>query len=385
LSRFLEKAKSLQPELTTLRRALHAIPEVGKHLPNTAAFLMEKLKEMGYAPKEISPFGIVAEAGKGTPVFLLRADMDALPVREESGLPFASQNGCAHVCGHDLHMAMLLGAAKLLKENEENLKGTVRFMFQPDEEGMSGAADMIAAGVLEQVEAALALHVMPGLPTGVIAAALGPVMASQDRFRLEVTGKGGHGAKPEQTIDPINAAAHVYLAWQEILAREVKSSQPVVITVGSFHAGHAANVIPETAVLEGTIRTFDKETKHFVKQRLEEIAHATARAFRAKSKLDFYGEIPAVVNEEGLTRELISHIQEAGLHVVPWEKDTVSEDFSFISQRVPAALFFLGTGETEDQAGLHHPRVTFDENVLRFGAAALAQCAERWLAKQAKG
>ncbi len=379
---YLEKAKGILPELVGFRRTLHAMPEVGKDLPETAAFLERKLAEMGYAPKRLTPCGIVAEAGRG-PVFLLRADMDALPVKEESGLPFASENGCAHVCGHDLHMAMLLGAAKLLKEKEETLTGTVRFMFQPDEEGMSGALDMIAAGVLEQAEGALALHVMPNLPCGAVAASAGPVMASQDRFRLIVTGKGGHGARPEETFDPINAAAHVYLAWQEILAREVRSTDPAVVTVGSFHAGRAANVIPETAVLEGTVRTFQKATKEFVKRRLSEIAEATAAAFRAKADLTFYGDIPAVVNDPGLTDLLVKRLKAAGIEVIPWEKDTISEDFSYITERVPAAMFFLGTGETENGAGLHHPKVRFDENALAFGAAALAEAAEGWLAVRA--
>ena len=257
----LAEARAMQAELTDDRRTLHREPEVGRSLPKTVAYVKNVLTGLGYEPKELGG-GVVAtltgqDSGR---CLLLRADMDALPQREETDLPFRAENGAMHACGHDLHAAMLLGAARLLMAHRQQLNGTVKLVFQPDEEGFTGAKGMLAAGVLKDPapQAGLALHVHSGTPTGVVLCGRGSFMAGCTLFRVRCTGVACHGAMPETGVDPINIAAHVYLALQALVSREVAAKSPAVVTVGHFQAGSAPNIIPQEAVLEGTIRTFDQ-------------------------------------------------------------------------------------------------------------------------------
>ena len=261
--KILEQAKRLWNDIRTDRRELHKNPEVGVCLPHTKEYVKGRLREMGYEPREICESGIVASvSGKKTDrCIMLRADMDALKVTELAELDFRSENGCMHACGHDMHTAMLLGAARLLMENKDELGGTVKLVFQPDEEGFTGAKAMLEAGVLDapSPQAGLAFHVHSGTPSGMLLCGRGTFMAGCTIFRITVKGVGCHGAMPETGVDPINIAAHIYTALQEIVAREVAAKRPAVVTVGKFIGGSVANVIPGEAVLEGTIRTFDRE------------------------------------------------------------------------------------------------------------------------------
>ena len=257
---FWKRAQELKDEITQNRRRIHQNAEVGLNLPNTKAFVTEKLREYGLKPTECG-HGVTATLGKPGKTLLLRADMDALKVKEKTDLPFRSENGSMHACGHDMHAAMLLGAARLLKAHQSELKGTVKLVFQPDEEGFTGAKAMLKAGVLEAPEpqAAMALHVNSGTPSGLVLCGKGTFMAGCTLFRITVKGVGCHGAMPETGVDPINIAAHIYLALQEITARELPAKTPAIVTMGKFSAGHAPNIIPQEAVIEGTIRTFDRD------------------------------------------------------------------------------------------------------------------------------
>ena len=391
MERFLQEAQEMEQELIALRRELHVRAEVADRLPQTVAFVTQRLRELGYEPREICQGGIVAVAGGKKPgkTFLLRADMDALPVKEESGLPFACHNGSAHVCGHDLHTAMLLGAAGLLKRREEELPGTVKLMFQPDEEWLTGGRNMIAAGVLEhpEVDAAMALHVFPGaLPAGTLACSNGFVMASSDRFRITVTGRGGHGAMPHNAVDPITAGAHLCCSLPAIPALEVDAREPLILTVTSFHTGSAPNIVPETAVLEGSMRACSPEVRAYGKRRLQEMARCTAEQFRCGCEVAFTGGTAPAINDAALAEELSGYAREVMERVVPFEGVMSSDDFSLICERVPGAYFILGAGGEDPVyrgGALHKPDVRFNENALRYGAALLAHCAYKWLAHHA--
>ena len=271
---FLERAMELKEELTANRRWLHQHPELDLETKETTAFVTEKLREMGCNPVPVSPNGVLVTLGPSTgKTFLLRADMDALPIQEESGLPFASStDGKAHCCGHDLHTAMLLGAAKLLKERESELTGTVKLLFQPGEENMKGAKAMIRQGILESphVDAAMAIHVNSVVPTGKLLVFTGPACASSDLFTIKIKGRGGHGSTPNKTIDPLNVAAHILISLQELQARELKAGETGVLTIGSIQGGDTFNVIPSEAVMKGTIRTYSSEVQELLIRRMKE-------------------------------------------------------------------------------------------------------------------
>ena len=271
------------------RRTIHRCPEVGQDLPRTAAYIAGELKKLGYQTQALGGGLVAAITGKDTGrCVLLRADMDALAGREQSGLDFQSENGAMHACGHDMHTAMLLGAAALLRKYQAQLNGTVKLVFQPDEEGFTGAKAMLKAGVLEapRPQAAIALHVNSGTPSGMVLCGRGTFMAGCTLFRVTVTGKGCHGAMPETGVDPINIAAHIYLALQELVSREVPAKSPAVVTVGRFQAGQLPNVIPDRAVLEGTIRTFDRELSEQLMERIRQVAESVAAAFRGSALVE---------------------------------------------------------------------------------------------------
>ena len=382
----LRRAREEQDAMLRDRRTLHREPEVGAHLPRTCAYVRQRLTEMGYEPKEICDSGLVAEiTGEDTGrCFLLRADMDALRVTERTGLDFQSQNGAMHACGHDLHTAMLLGAARLLREYQSQLKGTVKLVFQPDEEGFTGAKTMLAAGVLQAPtpKAALALHVHSGTPTGLVLCGRGTFMAGCTLFRVTVTGTGCHGAMPETGVDPLNIAAHIYLALQALPAREISAKDPAVITVGRFAGGDAPNIIPQTAVLEGTIRTFDQALTDRIFTRIGEISAATAAAFRGQARVEELASAPPLVNDPALMDTV------AGFAGALFGKDRVytldeggmgSEDFAAYTHRLPCAYLLLGAGQAEEDPAygkpMHNAAVVFNEAVLPRGAALLAYAA----------
>ena len=383
----MKRANELKEELIQIRRHLHSIPEIKTDLPLTTKYVKEKLIEIGLDPKEITKSGLVATIGGKKPggTILLRADMDALDMREESGLDFASKTQYAHTCGHDLHTTILLGAAKMLKEREDEIEGTVKLMFQPGEEYFIGAKAMIDAGVLEnpKVDAALGMHVMLNDPVGSIGYQHGYTLSSVDGFKITIKGKGCHGAMPEKGIDPINAGVHVYLALQELISREISAFDNAIITLGQFAAGTVANIIPDTCVLQGTMRTYGKELRKYLFNRMQEVIDLTCKTYRASFEYEVLSEVPSLYTNPELLDEMLGYIDEMeeDFTLIKDSKGTPTDDFAFITERVPSAHFQFGC-KVQDERGAfpqHHPKVVFDENVLPIGAAVIAQCAFNWL------
>lgn len=384
---FLDEAKELKDTLIKWRRDLHQIPEIGINLPQTVKYVTERLSEMNISYKVHKDISCVeAVIGTGSPCFLLRSDMDALQVVEEADVTFKSENGCMHGCGHDLHAAILLGAAKILKNHEAKLKGTVKLLFQSGEEVFQGAKGAIEAGVLENpnVNAAFAAHVIAAMPIGVVMTGK-QAMSSVYGFKIILIGKGGHGSMPEDTIDPINAAVQVYLALQSLIAREIGGTEEAVLTIGQLHAGDVANVIPERAVLQGTLRTFKKEVRERLIARIHEIVPAIAAAYRCKTEITVLSDCPSVITDDVVTThvEETIHAMLPEYHIMGGMQGMGSEDFAEITDKVPGTYFMLGAG-VHDQSkwvGQHNPKVVFNEEVLQVGAAVYAQVAMNWLEK----
>lgn len=398
----LEEAIQLKETLILDRRYLHSHAETGFDLKNTCAYVKAALTDMGYEPKEYGKAGLVVLAGgkKEGKVFLIRADMDALPIREEAEVDFRSDNGNMHACGHDMHTSMLLGAAKLLKAHEDEIAGTVKLMFQPAEEIFEGSRDMIEDGLLKNpdVDAALMIHVMAGMPFeagAVIVSSPGVSAPAADYFEIKVQGKGCHGSMPNAGVDPLNAAAHILIALQEIHSRELAMDDRAVLTVGTMHAGTAANAIPDLAVMGGSIRTFDEDTRSFIKERIEQIAEGIATSFRAEAKVIWGSGCPTLVNDPDLSACAKKYVAEllgerrafsvADLNVAGGRqkssKAAGSEDFAYVSQEVPSIMLALAAGQPEKgyRYPQHHPMVKFDEDALVNGSAAYAYAATRWL------
>ena len=382
---FRAEAAQLQPQLVTWHRQLHQIPETGIHLPQTVAYICRQLEEMGIPYRCHGDISCIeATFGSGGKCFLLRSDIDGLPMAEEADVPYRSTNGCMHSCGHDLHGTILLGAAKLLKAHEAQLPGTVKLLFQSGEEVFLGAKSAIAAGVLEspKVDAALAMHVIAMMPIGVIMTGK-EAMSSVDGFRITLTGHGGHGSMPETCIDPINAAVQVYLALQSLIARETAGSEEAVLTVGQLTAGDAPNIIPERAVLQGTLRTFGKDLRTRLVQRIQEISAGVAAAYRCKMDYESLFSCASVVTDDAVTGSVRDSIRTAApqLTVLGGAHGMASEDFAEITQLVPAAYFMIGAGPDDEskRLGQHNPKLEFNEDVLHMGAAIYAQAALDWL------
>ena len=385
---YLKRADELYEETVANRRWLHQNPEISMDLPNTSAFIWEKLTEMGYAPKRCGGNGIVSTVGKaGGKTILLRSDMDALPMGEESGLPFASTCSAAHTCGHDCNAAQLLTAAKLLKENENALSGMVKLVFQPGEETFLGAKAMIADGLLEdpKPDAALSFHVTSGQtpPSVFIYNATGTMMNSVDGFRIRVQGKGAHGAYPERSVDPIDIAVHIYLALESIVAREITSTQASVMTVGLFKAGDAYNIIPETAELQGSIRSESPEQRELLVRRMKEVAGIVAETYHGTAQVEMIAEVPPLICDPDVTKKFVGYMKELdvpGQAAFPDIKATASDDFACVLEQIPGAYIYLSAGFPDRPATQQHsPDVLFNEEVLRFGPAYFAHCATRWL------
>lgn len=385
---YYERALELKDETIANRRHIHKNAETGLDLPKTKAYVMEKLTEYGLEPKDCG-YGVTATLGKGGKVLLLRADMDALPMPEESGEEFACPTGKeAHTCGHDFHAAMLLTAAKMLKEKEDTLKGTIKFMFQPAEETFEGSKNMIENGILENppVDAALAYHVSPGkMPIGLFMYNdKDTMMYSVDGFKITIHGKGSHGAYPHVGVDPINIGVHIHLALQELIARESDPTHSCVLTIGQFAGGTAANIIPETAVLQGTIRTNKPEARELLVRRMKEVAEKTAAVYNGTVDIEMISEVPPLICNPKLTDEVVGYMQELGipgLTPYPGISASASEDFAVIAEKVPSTFMYLSAGYLDErgQYPAHHPKAQFNEDVCPIGAACLAHCASQWL------
>ena len=396
MEKFIAEAKALQNELVAWRRYIHQNPETDMDVQNTAAFVKSKLEEMGYEASYLAGTGVTAIAGgkKSGKCFLLRADMDALPIVEETDVEFKSTNGNMHACGHDFHTTMLLGAAKLLKAHEDEIDGCVKLMFQPGEESLKGAHAMVEAGILEnpKVDAAAMFHVAAGtpLPTGFIIVPDGGIFsAASDWFEISIEGKGGHGAMPEVTVDPLNVMAHIHLALQAINSREISAADSAVVTVGMMAGGTTSNVIPDTAKMQGTIRTFDEDVRNFVCGRIKDITENTAKTFRAKAEAKIIVGCPSVVCDGTVAddvRESLSAVfgmEVFSSSIIGMQRNNGSEDFSYVTQKIPSVMMMLSAGSCDDgfDYPLHHPKAKFDEDALAQGAAAYTVAALGWLAK----
>ncbi|MBE3068055.1 MAG: amidohydrolase [Chloroflexi bacterium] len=380
---FISEAQALFEYTQSMRRDFHAHPELGFQEVRTAGIVAKELTALGLEVHTgVGGTGVVAllEGAKPGPVVLVRADMDALPIREETGAPYSSQNpGVMHACGHDGHTAVLLTVAKMLHAHRNQLSGTVKFMFQPAEEGMGGAEKMIEDGVLEnpKVDVALALHVWNEKPVGWVGIAGGPAMAGAEIFKIKVRGKGGHGAVPHLAVDPILAAAQVVSALQGIVARNIAPLHTAVVSVCTIHGGETFNVIPPTVEMTGTIRTFEPAVRTRVLERFEKTVHSIAEGMGCQAEIDLHILTPATINQ----LETAARVQAVARRLFPEaDVDTAnyitmgSEDFAFVLEKVPGCFFFIGSANPEKglDAGHHHPRFDIDEAALPRGAALMA-------------
>ena len=389
--KFIEEARELKPYMVDIRRQLHQIPEIGTHLPRTVAMVSAELEKLGI-PYEVKEdisciFAYLGKREDGVPCILLRADMDGLAIREQSGEEFACTEDTMHACGHDMHAAALLGAARILKQHESELKGCVKLLFQSAEETFEGAQAAIEAGVLENPtpQAAYGSHVFSLQTLNHIYFGHIP-MGAVYGFRITVHGVGGHGSLPEHCVDPINAAVQIYLALQSLIARECPATEEAVLTIGQLKAGEAANIIPSEAVLQGTMRTFNPEIKKKLVQRLHEIVPAVAAAYRCTTDIDVLSNVPSVICDETFSDFCIKTLQDkeiasdihTDLHLMG------SEDFAQISSHIPSCYFCIGA-EPEDRShalAQHHPAIRFHEEALVTAAAAHAQITFDWLEAQ---
>ena len=384
--------EALLGEAIALRRAIHAEPEIGLDCPKTTAKIREALKglplELREGPSTTGLIAILRGPQNGRTV-LLRGDMDALPLHEDTGLDFHSQtDGAMHACGHDTHVAMLAGAAHALCAQRERLNGTVVFMFQPGEEGWHGARFMIDDGLLDNPtpDAAFALHISPNMPAGVFAGRAGPLLASADEFEIKIIGKGGHAAMPHDSLDPIPVAAEIVLALQTLVSRKVPVSDPAVLTVGKIEAGTTDNVIPETATLLGTVRTLDERVRRLMHEGIERIATHVALAHGAAAEVEITSGFPVTVCDG----RIVKLAQETAMALYgdrSWitmpQPMMGAEDFAYVLQKLPGAMAFLGAtpegGDFRSCCGLHSNRMVLDERVMARGVAMHCAMAQAFL------
>lgn len=386
------ECKDLQEEIVAMRRELHKIPELGFNLPKTREFVVKKLEEIGI-PYTLSEkdSSIIAtmKCGKPGKVLALRADMDALPITEDTGLSFTSEHpGCMHACGHDTHTAMLLGAIKVLYPHREELSGEIRFLFQTAEELAKGSAIVIENGGMEGVDAVFGIHIGSildkSIPCGTIACIPGPIMASYDRFVIDVKGVGCHASTPEKGVDPINIAAHIVLALQAINAREIAATDAGVVTMGMIRGGEQYNAIPSTVHIEGTTRALKEDIRQKLAKRIGEIAKTTAEAFGGTVDYTMDWGAPPVIND----KEMAVFAQDAirdifGEHMITFREspNMGGEDFALYLQKAPGAFMFLSSTNPAKKTDYphHNPKFDVDEDVFWMGSASFVAIAEKFL------
>lgn len=384
-----QEALALEEEIVTCRRRIHQIAELDLDLPETVAFVMEKLRQYGYDPIPCGKGGVTATVGNGGKCILLRADMDALPMPELSDLPFAATNGNCHSCGHDCHPAMLLGAAKLLKDHESELAGTVKFMFQPGEETGRGAEDMILNGLMEnpKVDAALGIHTaitMPDATTGTMKCIRGYYGKFVGGITITVTGKDAHGAASWRGVDALTMASFINLAMQSIIAREIPADENSIILTGTTTGGTTSNSVAGKAVLGVTMRAADQEKYDFLQSRVEQVATHIAQAFRGSVEFTYEHSQPAPYNNPALTDEYAGYLTELlgeDKVVITDKAMGAGDDFARVTDMVPGALLNLGFGSRAEGYSCpgHNPRVIFNEAALPIGAAVHTYLSMRWL------
>lgn len=386
----LEQAQVLSPRIVALRRAIHAEPELGLETPLTLAKVKAELADLPLEWREGRACTGAVAVLKGRqpgPSALLRGDMDALPMQEETGLPFASSHsGRMHACGHDTHTAMLAGAARLVAAQQEQLAGEVRFMFQPGEEGFHGARFMIDDGLLDPLpDAAFALHIMPNYRHGVLASRTGALLAAADKLEIVVEGRGGHASMPHQTRDPVPVACEIVTAIQAMVTRRYEAAEATVITVTQLDAGSAHNIIPDRAVLKGTMRTLSPERRLTVREDLRRLAENIAAAHECRAQVTVTEGFPPTINDARAVAlfEAVAGDLPGGTFERLANPIMGAEDFSYVLEKVPGAMAFLGVAaQGADHAnccGIHSSRMIVDESALPRGAAILAGCALRFL------
>lgn len=383
LSTIRQRAQELLPELTAIRRHLHGHPELSFEEENTARYISERLTALGITHQTgVAGHGITGVLSGGHPgkTIALRADMDALPIHEKTGAPYASKNaGVMHACGHDVHSTCLLGALQILQEHRHDWGGKVQFIFQPGEEKLPGGASlMIAAGIFKETkpEAIYGLHVFNPLPVGTAGFRAGMYMASSDELYITVKGQGGHGAVPELAVDPVPVAAQIITALQTVVSRMAKPTVPSVLTIGKVRAEGATNIIPAEVYMEGTFRTLDETRREIAHTHIRRLCEETASAYGAACEVRIERGYPCLVNDETRTahaRRVAGELLGAA-QVHDLEIRMASEDFAFYSQRMPACFFRLGTGNVEKgiTANVHQANFDIDETALAHGAALLA-------------
>lgn len=385
---FKREATELFDEMVTLRRDFHRHPELGFQEKRTSNIVAERLIDLGLeVQRGIGQTGVVGllEGSKEGPTLLLRFDMDALPIQEESGAAYASiHEGVMHACGHDAHVAMGLSLAKIWSQYRDRLSGTLKFVFQPAEEGLGGAFAMIADGVLEQPkpDLAFAMHVWNASPLGKARVVAGPCMASSSVFTLTIQGKGGHGAAPHLATDPVLAAAHIVAALQSIVSRNINPQDSVVVSIGQFSAGSTFNVIPDRAELKGTVRSYDEELHRRIYRRILEMATEMAKAFGCTASVETVAIVPAVVNAP----EAAAVVHEAAARVLGTDKilqqrTMASEDMGFMLEEIPGCYFFVGSSNEENGLNFphHHPKFDFDERAMISGVAIMSETVAHYL------
>lgn len=382
---YLQEAQALFDYTRQLRRDFHRHPELGFQEVRTTGVVARELGALGLEVSSgVGKTGVVAhlEGGRAGPVLLLRFDMDALPIQEETGAEYASENpGVMHACGHDGHTAIGLTVARMLATQRERLPGVIKLVFQPAEEGLGGAEAMVADGVLEnpRPHMALALHLWNEKPLGWIGVTPGPAMSASERLRVVLRGKGGHGAAPHLTIDPVLAAAQVISALQGVVARNVPPLKSAVVSVTSLHGGEAFNVIPETVELRGTIRSFDPEVRQLVLQRVEQVVKGASSAMGCEAQIEIWRVTPAVINDPGLS----ARVRAVAERLLPQaqiddqERTMGSEDMAYMMETIPGCYFFVGSANPEKglDAPHHHPKFDFDEQALPRAAALMTAAA----------
>ena len=383
MNKILEQAQNIKNDIVEYRRTIHENPEVGDTLPKTKAYVINKLREFGYEPTEICESGIVAtiEGPKPGKTFLLRADMDALPMEETPNCEFAATNGAMHSCGHDMHTAMLLGAAKLLKQNQDQIEGIVKLVFQPDEEGFTGAKKMIEAGVLEDVDVASCMHMMLDYDASNYACAPGFFSSSCDGFKITVNGKGCHGAMPHLGIDPINVGMSICTAFQQLVSRETPPKETASLTFGQFSGGNTPNIVPDKVVIQGTLRTYNAELRAKLVNRMQTIAKSAGEMYGTTVEYEVLSDVPSIYVNPEMLEEVKTYLSEIeGLTLANDNfRITPSDDMAFISEKVPTVYLLLQARVKDNPYPHHNPKVLFDESAMTWGAAMHAQCAFEWL------
>ncbi|NJK48415.1 amidohydrolase [Candidatus Gracilibacteria bacterium] len=390
LSQIRLEIRSLQSRLVAWRRRFHQRPELGFQERLTSEFISQNLTEMGIKHQTgIAKTGIVATIEGTHPgrVLAIRADMDALPIQEANDVSYRSQHdGIMHACGHDGHTAIALGTAYYLSQHRDTFKGTVKIIFQPAEEGPGGAKPMIEEGVLKNpdVDAIIGLHLWNNLPLGTLGVRSGALMAAVECFRARINGRGGHGAMPHQTVDSIVVSAQIINALQTIVARNVNPLDSAVVTVGEFQAGHALNVIADSAKMSGTVRYFNPALEDYIGKRIEEIIAGVCQSHGATYELEYWRLYPPTINDARmaeLVRSVALDVVETPAGVVPECQTMGGEDMSFFLQEVPGCYFFLGSANPEKGLAYphHHPRFDFDETALAMGVEMFVRCVEKFL------